>query len=938
MSKTFESPRARNIKSKSELSSCSAPAKTSCTKPDNSLPPSEFQEKDSTQKDSKKTDEGSMSPRSTPAVSIGLLRRNSSFSLNPSGFGGSTRRSSVASNSIGFGVSTTIDMGMAVSNHMLAISIEKSVSAVAATCARGFAAWLSIQVVRVIGFEREKSTDRLCLLAACGENCASPFSANSHLLTQPKGLLNAGLTYKVARSGICIRSTCDSSDLSIPVDIGETLSPISGQIIVAPCLYNDVCVAVLIATASTFSDSEYIMFQQIAKMTGISIANSMSHQVALSSSEQCSLIRRAAAVLLRSRTTDKLSHPVKMQDSGNSDTDDGLETGLTSLESTNSLALSNLVICAAMFIKLLTRAKEAIVFIVDDKANSLYTWKSLSNIGEPEEALSCDIVSAEVKISSCKGFIDMVSQSKFIYSSNTSQDSQFEAEGLRSFISPPSGISCHSSDHQYSTMVVGISPTSADIFGSSDVSYKSNISAVRGSNHNESSIAIIIQLYDVAETFGQRRAFESFKGILEELGKILLNAITLESNSMKTVALDDGLLEMASCKRTDEIFACASELISTTLAVDWAAIYEVSDSGSFVWNGKASKNIPQSLGVGQHRKEILIGEAPVATYVINNNVPDLKPKFSQKGKGPVRIIRMGEQDYDDKRQRRLSGEIDRGIHPMMEAIKFGGPVHIPTTIIDMKLLPQDFDGKRFQGFKCNAVVACPCFDEDGNIVAVVVVGNKRAGGWCRTGEMTFSTSDVSLLQKISQHTGIAFSKARLFESFQFQQLYWFKLLELCQIISSTRDTTKIMDIIKELAPKVLGCERAVLFLRVPMVKELWTVLKPCDTSVDLADSNLTFEQRVYLVAKRKAESAQLQVLSEETYLVEFLKSVPAEVQSIFCRSLPLQTGLHHVPSSISVDKVSAAASSASNAMSSHSSHEIRVKFSNSNCWGSRRHC
>ena len=60
--------------------------------------------------------------------------------------------------------------------------------------------------------------------------------------------------------------------------------------------------------------------------------------------------------------------------------------------------------------------------------------------------------------------------------------------------------------------------------------------------------------------------------------------------------------------------------------------------------------------------------------------------FSQKGKGPVRIIRMGEQDYDDKRQRRLGGEIDRGIHPMMEAIKSGGPVHIPATMVDLKLL------------------------------------------------------------------------------------------------------------------------------------------------------------------------------------------------------------------------------------------------------------
>jgi GAF domain-containing protein len=393
--------------------------------------------------------------------------------------------------------------------------------------------------------------------------------------------------------------------------------------------------------------------------------------------------------------------------------------------------------------------------------------------------------------------------------------------------------------------------------------------------------------------------------------------------------LDNGLLELASCKRKEDVFASASEIISSSLAVDWAAIYEVSDSGSFVWNGKASQNIPQSLGVGQHRKEILIGEAPVATYVINQNAPLMVPKFSQKGKGPVRIIRMGEQDYDDKRQRRLSGEIDRGMHPMMEAIKFGGPVHIPATMVDLKLLPQDFDGKKFNGFKCTSVIACPCFDEVGNVVAVAVAGNKRSGGWCRTGEMTFSSTDISLLQKISQHTGIAFSKARLFESFQFQQLYWFKLLELCQIIASTRDTMKMMDLVHELAPKSLGCERAVLFLRVPTEKELWTVLKPYDTSMDLSDSNLTFEQRVYLAAKRKAEGAHLQALSEETYLVEFLKSVPSEVQSIFCRSLPLRTGLHDVPSGLSAEKVSAAANLASRVMSSNGGREVRVKYSNS---------
>jgi GAF domain-containing protein len=495
---------------------------------------------------------------------------------------------------------------------------------------------------------------------------------------------------------------------------------------------------------------------------------------------------------------------------------------------------------------------------VDDKSHALYTWKSQANLSEPEEAFCSRVAPSEVKLSTSKGFIEVISQSKMICSGNTSKDKQFESDALRGFISPPSDISrsfggfnC-SSDQQYSTMLIGISPTANDMFGSSDVSSSANAATAKGDTRNDGSIAVLIQIYDHADVYGQRKHFESFRSILEELGSILINALTFDSNYRRSMSLDDGLLALAACKKKDDVFAAATALVSSSLAVDWAAIYEISETGSFVWTGKASQNVPPSLGVGQHRKEILIGQAPVATYVINHNRPDVQPTFSQKGKGPVRIIRMGEQDYDDKRQRRLGGEIDRGIHPMMEAIKSGGPVHIPATMVDLKLLPQDFDGKRFNGFKCTAIVACPCFDEVGNVVAVVVAGNKRSGGWCRTGDMTFSATDVSLLQKISQHAGIAFSKARLFESFQFQQLHWFKLLELCQIIASTRDTTKLMDIIQELAPKILGCERAVLFLRVPTEKELWTVLKPYDTSMSLSDSNLTFEQRVYLTAKRKA--------------------------------------------------------------------------------------
>jgi GAF domain-containing protein len=876
---------------------------------------------------------------SSSAASATLPRAHSGYSVNALAISAhSARRGSQSIVSTALGASTTIDMGFAVSNHMISISLEKSALSVASACARGFISWLSFQVVRVIGFDRDKSTDRLFLLAACGENCASSMAISSETLVEPQALPRAGLVYKAARSGQCIRMACDSSDVFLPVDVGDTFSPISGQIIVAPCLHNDNCVAVLAAVASSFSDSEFMMFQQIAKMTGISIANSISHQHASISSQHCTLIQRASAILLRSAKTECISHHTDGQESQYSD--DDLDTDRhdaqmpfspASLlqESSNPPALSNMIIATSMIAKQLTRSNHALVYIVDDKKNVLYTWKSVINLNEPEDALRSNTVPAEIKVSCSKAFIDTIFHSKVVYSSNTSQDAMFQTESLRAFLSPPPEISTSSSklngsdEKQYSTMLIGITPTATDMFGSSDISNSTITDSWGG------TVAVIIQIFDDAEVFGQRKKFESFRLILEELGKILINALTFESNSRRMISLDDGLLELASCKRKDDVFSSASEIISSSLAVDWAAIYEVSDSGSFVWNGKASNNIPQSLGVGQHRKEILIGEAPVATYVINHNVPDVKPKFSQKGKGPVRIIRMGEQDYDDKRQRRLSGEIDRGMHPMLEAIKFGGPVHIPATMVDLKLLPQDFDGKKFNGFKCTSVIACPCFDEVGNVVAVAVAANKRSGGWCRSGDMTFSATDISLLQKISQHTGIAFSKARLFESFQFQQLYWFKLLELCQIIASTRDTIKMMDLVQELAPKSLGCERAILFLRVPAEKELWTVLKPCDTSMDLSDSNLTFEQRVYLAAKRKAEGAQLQALSEETYLVEFLKSVPAEVQSIFCRSLPLETGLHDVPYGISAEKVSSAANCASRVISSHGGREIRVKYSNS---------
>lgn len=932
MSKAFESPRTRNIKPKSELPNGRVAQTSNALKADrHDLPvPSALAGSDSS-----KVERGTKSP---PAISSAILRRVGSHAVNTLGISASmlsSRRSSQPSFSMGITASTTIDMGLAVSNHLISMSQEKSPSAVASACARGFAPWLSAQVIRVIGFDRDKSVDRLFLLAACGENCASPFMMNSDISSEPQGLPKAGLAYKVARSGLSIRTSCDSSEISIPVDIGETNSLISGQIIAAPCIHNDICIGVLVAVASVFSDSECIMLHQIAKMAGVSIANSISHQLASYSSRQCSVIQRASAILLRSKNADVLIDETDGNDSHYSDEDfdedqkDGQHSKQTVPETTVSPALSNMVVATALLAKQLALAKDAVVYIVDDKKNVLYTWKPLSDVNEPEDAISSTASFVEVKLASSKTIIDMISHSKVIHSSNTSQDTLFEGDGLRAFRSPPSEISPSSAAHdeyvdqQYSTMLIGIPPTATDVFGSSDIS-----SPLKPDNI-ESSVAVIIQIFDRAEVFGQKKHFESFRSILEELGKILINALTFESNSRRTISLDDGLLELASCKRKDDVFASASEIISTSLAVDWAAIYEVSDSGSFVWNGKASQNVPHILGVGQHRKEILIGEAPVATYVINHNGPDVLPKYSRKGKGPVRIIRMGEQDYDDKRQRRLSGEIDRGIHPMMEAIKHGGPVHIPATMIDLKLLPQDFDGKRFDGFKCTAVLACPCFDEVGNVVAVAVAGNKRSGGWCRTGDMTFSSTDVSLLQKISQHAGIAFSKARLFESFQFQQLHWFKLLELCQIIASTRDTTKMMDIVQELAPKSLGCERAVLFLRVPTEKQLWTVLKPCDTSMDLIDSNLTFEQRVYLAARRKAESAHLQALSEETYLVEFLKSVPTEVQSIFCRSLPLKTGLHDIPSGICAEKTFFTAGLASETMASHSSREIRVTYSNS---------
>lgn len=938
MSKSFESPRARKIKPQSQQPVESS-AKIFGVRPSGShhspaqaVPPN---------REPSKFEDDVQSLRPSPAISSAVPRRGSSMIVNSPGNGVlSTRRSSQASHATGTGAPTTFDMGLAVSNHMLSISLEKSAASVASACAHGFSSWLPVQVIRVIGLDRDKSADRLFLLAACGENCSSPLMISSNpLKTEPQELPKAGLTYRASRSGLCIRSACDSSDVCVPVDIGETFSPTSGQIIVAPCLHNDVCVAMLTATASNFSDSEFIMFQQIAKITAISIANSILHQASSNCSRQSSLIQRASAILLRPRHSENQSDPIDDQDSQYSDDDFEGERkdGKVHLSSKpDAPALSNMVLATAILAKQLTLAKQTIVYVVDDKRNVLYTWKSPIHLNEPEDALRSSVFPVEVKISSSKAFIEMISQSKMIYSNNTSQDSLFETDALRAFISPPcnfsnSGVGDNASvDQQYSTMMIGISPTGTDIFGCADVSASTKIDSSKKSSAGEfCSVAVIIQIYDHADSFGQRKYFESIRSILEELGKILINALTFESNAQRSTSLDDGLLALASCTRKDDVFASASEIISSSLAVDWAAIYEVSDSGSFVWNGKASQNVPQSLGVGQHRKEILIGEAPVATYVINHNVPDVQPKFSQKGKGPVRIIRMGEQDYDDKRQRRLSGDIDRGMHPMMEAIKFGGPVHIPATMLDLKILPQDFDGKRFNGFKCTAVLACPCFDENGNVVAVAVAGNKRSGGWCRSGDMTFSAADVNLLQKISQHAGIAFSKARLFESFQFQQLYWFKLLELCQIISSTRDTTKMMDLVQELAPKSLGCERAVLFLRVPTEKELWTVLKPYDTTTNLSDSNLTFEQRVYLAAKRKAESAQLQALSEETYLVEFLKSVPAEVQSIFCRSLPLRSGLHDVPTGISAEKVFSTANSASKVISSHSGRELRVKYSNS---------
>ena len=108
-------------------------------------------------------------------------------------------------------------------------------------------------------------------------------------------------------------------------------------------------------------------------------------------------------------------------------------------------------------------------------------------------------------------------------------------------------------------MLIGIPPTATDVFGSSDIS-----SPLKPDNI-ESSVAVIIQIFDRAEVFGQKKHFESFRSILEELGKILINALTFESNSRRTISLDDGLLELASCKRKDDVFASASEIISTSL-------------------------------------------------------------------------------------------------------------------------------------------------------------------------------------------------------------------------------------------------------------------------------------------------------------------------------------------------------------------------------------
>ena len=283
MSKASESPRTRNIKPKSDKPPESSSKATV-------MPPggSRHLSSDATPvaKVPLKVEEDGKAPRSPPLLMSGQFRRGSGLAVNSSGAG----------------VSTSIDMGLAVSNHMLSISVEKSAISVAAACARGFVTWLPAQVIRVIGFERESgASDRLFLLASCGENCVSPLTTNSDKLSEPLGLPKTGLSYRAARSGLSIRSTCDSSDISIPVDVGETFSPISGQIIVAPCLFNGSCVAVLTATGASFSDAEYLMFQQIAKITGVSIGNSVIHQQASFSSRQCSLIQRASAILLRSR-------------------------------------------------------------------------------------------------------------------------------------------------------------------------------------------------------------------------------------------------------------------------------------------------------------------------------------------------------------------------------------------------------------------------------------------------------------------------------------------------------------------------------------------------------------------------------------------------------------------------------------------------------------
>jgi hypothetical protein len=163
-----------------------------------------------------------------------------------------------------------------------------------------------------------------------------------------------------------------------------------------------------------------------------------------------------------------------------------------------------MVVATAILAKQLVLAKHAVVYIVDDKKNVLYTWKPLLNVSEPEDAISSAASFVEVKVATSKTIIEMISHSKIIHSSNTSQDTLFEGDSLRAFRSPPSEIFPSPAvldgyvDQQYSTMLIGIPPTATDIFGCSDISSSLN------SDDIEKSVAVIIQIFDRAEVFGQK--------------------------------------------------------------------------------------------------------------------------------------------------------------------------------------------------------------------------------------------------------------------------------------------------------------------------------------------------------------------------------------------------------------------------------------------------